>query len=909
MKSILLILCCVIILALGALEQDDLDFCLEREQYQILEKYRDSIEDKALANDSDEAYLRSFLRYVNAIGDTSFVLLCHQELFERFGDLVSALSWIEIAANYGEISINQYHQTVDRIRQHFPDPAAALVIALALGDIDNELFLQGITGLDEYIPQIEERAKWAIDAIAVERNDSLAIDLIDRFENTFPFSQYRQIAYYYRLYHLSNRKDFAVMPALVREPGITSIHDYISALYLMSPALRRNVEARPRPDDLLESASELLKELQDLPDMGIVNVLYERYAPPQWHNRLLLQQAKLDYYRLTARLGYWGDEDSLVAVVRSNDRELRRLKRLIGAIRMDSNDSGQLAELHYWRGRIYALSQGKGELKTAATAFCTSLIYGSPRRRFDTDAWQYLTRIHKRLRIKQEPMAWARRLMNYRGIVFEDMTAVAGLDGNRESRVALADYDNDGLCDILLNGRRLYRNEGNWRFTDVTDKAGLADLKANGGLFADFNLDGRLDFMTISHSEERDGEQLIKNMGDGRFASVNERAGDIDDRYPTEGAAWIDPLQSGYPDLYVANYERWQVRSAYPDFYWHNDKGYFFDVSTQNGIREPAYTDNPGQAGRGVAPADFDNDGIQEILVTNYRLNRNFCWKWTGEGYGDVAPMSNLHGKFKQGYYGHSIGADWGDYDNDGDLDLFIANLAHPRYIEISDVSMLLRNEGMRSRVIGADTLYYWQFTDVTRAAGITFDELHSDPLWFDADNDGYLDLFITSVYENDRSYLYRNNSDGTFNDITWLAGARVFNGWGNGSADLDRDGGLDLVIGSGNGVRVLRNVTPTANASFSVKPVWEDGEVRLVTDHKQYRGFPNSPAYGTRVRITLRDKKGRTRTLIRELSSAKGTTSQSEPVLHFGLGRDRIIHYQKVHYENIPQSHPQPDR
>ncbi|MCD8480043.1 MAG: hypothetical protein LRZ88_07330 [Candidatus Cloacimonetes bacterium] len=87
----------------------------------------------------------------------------------------------------------------------------------------------------------------------------------------------------------------------------------------------------------------------------------------------------------------------------------------------------------------------------------------------------------------------------------------------------------------------------------------------------------------------------------------------------------------------------------------------------------------------------------------------------------DVAALYGVAGHYKNGYYGHSIGADWADIDNDGDLDLFIANLAHPRFIDISDISQLLRNDGLQYRVIGADTLYYWLFTDITQAAGITF--------------------------------------------------------------------------------------------------------------------------------------------------------------------------------------------
>nr|HPI26697.1 CRTAC1 family protein [Candidatus Cloacimonadota bacterium] len=298
-------------------------------------------------------------------------------------------------------------------------------------------------------------------------------------------------------------------------------------------------------------------------------------------------------------------------------------------------------------------------------------------------------------------------------------------------------------------------------------------------------------------------------------------------------------------------------------------------------------------ARRGVAPADFDNDGAQEILVTNYRLNRNFLFKQTDSLFVDVAALYGLTGKYKDGYYGHSIGADWGDIDNDGDLDLFIANLAHPRFIEISDISQLLRNDGLRSRVVGADTLYYWLFTDITKDAGITYDELHSEPLFFDADNDGDLDLYITSVYENERSYLYRNNGDHTFTDITFLAGVRVYNGWSCATGDLNRDGKLDLVVGSGSGSKILANVTNTRNRSITLKPIRKSGEVDLVYLAADMPDHPNSPAFGSRVMLWKEGARGKRQVLIRELSSAKGTTTQNAPELHFGLGEANRFGYQ----------------
>lgn len=258
----------------------------------------------------------------------------------------------------------------------------------------------------------------------------------------------------------------------------------------------------------------------------------------------------------------------------------------------------------------------------------------------------------------------------------------------------------------------------------------------------------------------------------------------------------------------------------------------------------------------------------------------------------DLAALNALQGTLKKGYYGHSIGADWGDFDNDGDLDLFVANLAHPRFIDISDISMLLRNDGLRTKVIEGDTIRYWQFTDIAKQAGITYDELHSDPMWFDAENDGYLDLFVTSVYENDRSYFYHNNGNGTFTDITWLAGARIYNGWGNANADFNHDGKLDLVVGSGNGTKVLLNTTTTSNKSMIFKPIWDAGKVSLISSYPAMKKQPNSPVFGSRIILTLKKPDGKKIELIRELSSAKGTTSQSEQILHFGIGKNKVVDY-----------------
>ncbi|MCB5295369.1 MAG: CRTAC1 family protein, partial [Candidatus Cloacimonetes bacterium] len=501
-----------------------------------------------------------------------------------------------------------------------------------------------------------------------------------------------------------------------------------------------------------------------------------------------------------------------------------------------------------------------------------------------------------RRKIMQDPIVYLRRIFDYNGIIFEDTHA---MDGKRYTRAALADYDNDGQIDILFNGKYIYRNLGDFTFNSHPDTSMTTLLKSNGGIWGDFNRDGYLDFVSISHSAEGDGDALMKQNPDGTFVKVNAKAGDIDDKMPTEGVAFWDIDGKGYPSLYLANYESWQTRSGYPDSFYHNQEGSFTNRSTELGFLMPQYADNPGLAGRGVAPADFDNDGKQELLVTNYRLNRNYLFKQADSLFVDLAALYSVTGEYKNGYYGHSIGADWGDYDNDGDLDLFIANLAHPRFIDISDKSMLLRNDGLAHRVVGADTLYFWQFTDVTSHSGITYDELHAEPLFFDADNDGFLDLYITSVYENDRSYLYHNNGDGTFSDITYLSGTRVYNGWSCATGDLNRDGLMDLVIGSGNSAKILYNVSPTKNKSLYLKPVFKEEQTTLVPLDGTHIEHPNSPAFGSRVILYLKDQTGKEYSLIRELSSAKGSSTQNAPELHFGISTNNIIRYELV---EVPQ-------
>ncbi len=881
-----LILVLLLATGLGAISTEDFTWLLDTEQFQVLDKYGDKVEELLTGSETD---VRLALEYALRSADPALELRCREGLALRHHSLEDALAWFR-SADQIRIDNDTFEKVRQQIVAEFTAQDEQIVLDHFFYGTSDADFLEELRYLRGYNPIIEDLAREAIDLISVERSDSLALAMIDSFERDFPLSEWGQMAYYYKLYHYSNTGAFEAMDALVLNEGFQSdVHLYISAIYTLGPAYRRS-----RPDNALVLNQVLFmldSALKDYSHEDRVRVLYERYTPEEWSTRLRFTRLKAEYYSLLAARNLFGDEDDLSALLPASDPWLRQLLADIQTLGFENNDRGDLAELRYWQGRIEALHAQDFFLLRAARSFTQSLILGSPRRKYDDACLKALEDLRVKLEIKTELMTWTRSLFRYRGILFAEHP----FPDRSYTRVAIGDYNNDGFNDLLFNGNALYRNDQGREFVAVSDSVNLSQLASNGGLWADFNRDGWLDLVALSHNSEGLGDALMKNQDGTRFVKVNERAGEIDDRFPTEGAAWIDTAGTGYPSLYAANYETWQVQAGYPDYFWQNASGYFADKSAELGFRMPTYTHTPGLAGRGVAPADYDNDGVQEILVTNYRLTRNFCWDRLDSIYVDVAALNGLSGHYKNGWYGHSIGADWGDFDNDGDLDLFIANLAHPRYIDISDVSQLLRNDGLASKVIAADTLWYWQFTDVTKSAGITFDELHSDPLWLDADNDGFLDLFITSVYENDRSYLYKNNGDGTFTDVTFLAGARVFNGWGNATADLNRDGLTDLVVGSGNGTKILFNRGNNGFGSLFVKPVWKGDEVVLSSDPEEFTNYPNSPAFGTRVEVKLKRPDGSEYSLTRELSSAKGTTSQNSQELHFGLGGSEVISIRKI--------------
>jgi len=512
--------------------------------------------------------------------------------------------------------------------------------------------------------------------------------------------------------------------------------------------------------------------------------------------------------------------------------------------------------------------------QTALGRFADALAAGDSRNQWSVRAESGLARVNQHTGWQMSSIRQA--MFGYWGATFTDVTDSFGLADRKESRVAWGDCNNDGSDDLLLNGCVLFRNDAGRGFTNVTDSAGLKDVSGRGGLFADFNNDGWLDLYVSAGSGP---DWLLKN-DNGRFVNLSDRAGGPSDSFPTEGAGWADYDNDGWVDLYCANYENWEQHSYYPDKLYHNERGYLADVTKTAGIIPPYGID---LAGRGVNWGDYDDDGLQDCYVSNYRLCENFLWHNRGDGtFENVAAQEGVAGDEVAGWYGHTIGSTWGDYDNDGDLDLFTADLAHPRYIEFSNRSRLYENLGPKASP---------RFRDRRAELGIRYEETHSDPAWADVDNDGDLDLYITSIYEGRRSFLYENklvlppslgsviirspgevpplpSGAAEFREVTWLSGTRCYNGWGCAFSDFDNDGDVDLVVGSGSGLRLFRNDTENGNNWLKVKVVGTKA---------------NRAGIGCRVTVIERNK----RRQMREVEGGKGTMSQNSLIQHFGLGKD----------------------
>lgn len=455
--------------------------------------------------------------------------------------------------------------------------------------------------------------------------------------------------------------------------------------------------------------------------------------------------------------------------------------------------------------------------------------------------------------------------------------------------VALFDYDNDGDLDIyfvnsltvdLVKSKAktksdLYRNDGDGKFTEVSVKAGVSDIGwGMGAAVGDYNNDGFDDLYVTCLGPDH----LLKNNGNGTFTDVTDKAGVNDPRW-SAGASFVDYDHDGDLDLFVANYVDFDIDNL-PEFgqgktcqyksipvqcgprglkgagdtlYRNEGNGTFTDVSKKAGVQ-----DQDGFYGLGVISSDFDEDGLIDIFVAN-DSTPNFHYKNNGDGTFKEVGFSAGTAVNENGSEQGSMGVTVGDYDHDGKFDLFVTNFA-------DEYNTLYHNDGRSS------------FTDLSYAAkvaAVSLPYVGWGTKFFDYDNDGWVDLFIANghVYPQLPNYrqprlLHRNNRDATFTEVssqfgTVLTENRASRGVAFG--DLDNDGDVDLVIGDLDGPpQLLRNDGGNANNSVLIKTIGVKS---------------NRSGIGARVKIVSGDL-----TQIDEVRSGDSYLSQSDLRLHFGL-------------------------
>jgi len=498
-------------------------------------------------------------------------------------------------------------------------------------------------------------------------------------------------------------------------------------------------------------------------------------------------------------------------------------------------------------------------------------------------------------------------------IEFEDVIAHSGIDftllNSLSPRrysietmiggVAAFDYNNDGWLDLfLLNGapipslektdprfyNRLYRNNGDGTFTDVTMKAGVQGRGYCMGVAAgDYDNDGFVDLYVCGVNYN----QLLHNNGDGTFTDVTAKAG-VSGIHPKLGktwavtAGWFDYNNDGLLDLFIANYLDYDIATAPPCFlqgfpaycspngfrglpnmlYRNNGDGTFTDVTEESGIGK-----HLGK-GMGAAFADYDNDGFMDIFVSNDSF-RNFLFHNNGDGtFSEVALKAGVAYNDNGGTVS-GMGAEFRDLDDDGWPDIFHTAM-------FADTFVLYKNTGQ-------------SFEDVTvtsRLAALTRGLTGWGTGAYDFDNDGRKDLFTANAAILDNSMeiehrpfmlpnsIFRNTGDLKFTDVSREAGASFMAPAGHRGAafgDFNNDGKIDIAVTVLNGPpKLLMNRSKNSHHWLIIKLVGTRD---------------NRDGLGAKIRVTTAQGVQHN-----HATTAVGYNSSSDKRVHFGLGEAAVV-------------------
>jgi hypothetical protein len=475
--------------------------------------------------------------------------------------------------------------------------------------------------------------------------------------------------------------------------------------------------------------------------------------------------------------------------------------------------------------------------------------------------------------------------------------------------VGLIDCDNDGKLDIItVNGSTidrfrqggdpmitLYHQDAGFKFTDITQAAGLTRKGWGMGVaVADYDNDGLPDIYVTGYG----GNALYHNLGNCKFEDVTDKAGVRGGGFST-GAAWADYDRSGYVSLFVSRYVHFDLNKlpsfgsdekncrfkgievqcgpwgmqGESDLLFHNrGNGTFEEVSKKAGVDDPN-----GYYGLGVIWGDYDNDGWPDLYVAN-DSGPNYLYHNKHNGTFEEVGMLSGASLSGDGLEQGNMGVTWGDYRHEGLLSMFVTTFA-------DQPDTLYRNLGKSG------------FSDVSWPAQLakpTYAPVGWGTAFFDMDNDGWLDLFVANghvypqmdtipggTHYREPMLLFRNKHDGTFEDVSSvLAAVRDASRRGAAFGDLNNDGNVDIVVLNVDGLPVLL-LNQGGNNNHRVL-------FKLVGTKS------NKMAIGARVTVTA----GKL-VQFSEVHAGSSYLSQDDPRLHFGLGSEARMDQVKIRWPN----------
>ncbi len=472
---------------------------------------------------------------------------------------------------------------------------------------------------------------------------------------------------------------------------------------------------------------------------------------------------------------------------------------------------------------------------------------------------------------------------------FTDAAPHLGLNTrNKAGGVITEDFDNDGLIDIVtsdwgLDGSMHYfKSNANGTFSDVSKQSGLSRFK--GGLSmiqADYNNDGLTDILVLRGAwmVGEFGNQpnsLLRNNGDDTFTDVTIQSG-LFSLHPTQAAVWRDFNNDGWLDLFIGNETEQGGQQHGCELYLSNTDGTFTNIVDEAGCNVNAFI-------KGVASADYNNDGFQDLFLSTmngYKILLKNLGSVKGKPhFENVSAMSGVEGikvsTFPTWFW---------DYDNDGWQDIFVCGYQLDKSIAHSVATDALNIPNTASKMYLYRNNHDGTFKDVSAAMGLNHSVFAMGSNFGDFDNDGFLDMYLgtgnpeyTSLSPNK---LYKNIGGARFADVT-IAG-RVGNlqkGHGVSFTDIDNDGDQDIFIEVGGAYK-----GDAYNNSLYLNPGQNENKwVKLALEGTS----SNRSAIGTKIKISFIDK-GLRRVVYRELNSG-GSFGASSLRSEIGIGQASVI-------------------